>query len=343
MSGTVLIPLIVVLWLFVLAPWLLRAQQPIRKAGEAFNETRVVYEGGAGEVIAGGAQRPRRRLRPPAAAKRPGQEPVLNEEILGAVEDCDIQLPAEDFEEIEEPTLVAELLALEEEPWEPVEVVAAVDEDGFYEVDDSYLEPGDLLYTDESTIVSEDHSTAPEVDENTEDGWSDEEDLADDLSEEDRAFAEMRRGRGGYDPERDASASVSRYQRRQRTVLGLIAVLTISFVAAFIIGAWAWSLPAIVGAATTIYLLALRRQVHAEQQLRQRRIRQLRRARLGVRSAHDEELRIPHRLRRPGAIVVETDDESPDFAHLDMVRAGDYISVNNGPGTVTSLDDRRVG
>ena len=39
MSGIVLIGLIVVVWLVVLAPLLLRGQKPIRKAGEAFDET----------------------------------------------------------------------------------------------------------------------------------------------------------------------------------------------------------------------------------------------------------------------------------------------------------------
>ena len=39
-------------------------------------------------------------------------------------------------------------------------------------------------------------------------------------------------------------------------------------------------------------------------------------ARLGVRNREDDELGIPQRLRRPGAVVVELDDEDPDFADL---------------------------
>src|SRR5690606_30202498 len=42
-----LIGLIVVVWLVVLAPLLLRSQKPIRKAGEAFDDTRVILEGGS--------------------------------------------------------------------------------------------------------------------------------------------------------------------------------------------------------------------------------------------------------------------------------------------------------
>jgi len=44
----------------------------------------------------------------------------------------------------------------------------------------------------------------------------------------------------------------------------------------------------------------------------------LARSRLGVESRSDEELRlIPARLRRPGAVVLEVDDEDPVFEHLD--------------------------
>ena len=44
----------------------------------------------------------------------------------------------------------------------------------------------------------------------------------------------------------------------------------------------------------------------------------LNRSRLGVESHSDDELRlVPARLRRPGAVVLEADDEDPVFEHLD--------------------------
>ena len=46
-SGILVIGLIVVVWLVVLAPLLLRGQKPIAKAGEAFDDTRVISEGGS--------------------------------------------------------------------------------------------------------------------------------------------------------------------------------------------------------------------------------------------------------------------------------------------------------
>jgi hypothetical protein len=42
------------------------------------------------------------------------------------------------------------------------------------------------------------------------------------------------------------------------------------------------------------------------------------RARLGVENARDRDYDVvPSRLRRPGAVVLEIDDEDPIFEHLD--------------------------
>jgi len=42
------------------------------------------------------------------------------------------------------------------------------------------------------------------------------------------------------------------------------------------------------------------------------------RARLGVENTQDSEYEVvPSRLRRPGAVVLEIDDEDPIFEHLD--------------------------
>ena len=46
MSGALIIGLIVVVWLFVLAPLVLRGYRPIRRTNDAFEETRVVVAGG---------------------------------------------------------------------------------------------------------------------------------------------------------------------------------------------------------------------------------------------------------------------------------------------------------
>ena len=54
MSSSLLIVLIVVLWLAVLAPLLLRNQGPVRRTSKALKETRVLYRGGSGSVASSG-------------------------------------------------------------------------------------------------------------------------------------------------------------------------------------------------------------------------------------------------------------------------------------------------
>lgn len=166
------------------------------------------------------------------------------------------------------------------------------------------------------------------------------------LSEEELEFAQSRVGRGGWDPEADAVQKATRYQRRQRTLLGLAGVVVLTVALGIIFGGWLWWTAAIAGGLTIAYLVALRTQVRQEQQLRQRRIAQLRRARLGVRSAHDEELAIPRSLRRPGAVIVEIDDNSPDWDHLPEIYE-EHEEIPHPPVTRRQRRDdlaaRRVG
>ena len=83
-----------------------------------------------------------------------------------------------------------------------------------------------------------------------------------------------------------------------------------------LVGGWTWWVPLAGAGLMVLYLVYLRRTVIAENELRARRIRRMKMARLGVRNSEDEELGVPERLRRPGAVVVELDDEDPDFADL---------------------------
>lgn len=141
--------------------------------------------------------------------------------------------------------------------------------------------------------------------------------LADDvLTDDDLAFAERRRGRGGFDPVSDARYAETRFARRRRSVAILAAAILVGVVVGLVAGGWTWWLPLAGTGLMVVYLVSLRRTVKAENELRARRIRRMKMARLGVRNSEDEELGIPERLRRPGAVVVELDDEDPDFADL---------------------------
>lgn len=395
MSGSLIIVLIIVVWLFVLAPLLLRGQKPIRRAGEAFDDTRVLYQGGT-DVLPG-----RRRPRLTPADVRRSTEPEEDdyEVVIAEEAEEDVLLdddrpsrtlggstaasafrgmftrkdqPADDeaadaqVAEVVDGDIVHELEAPDapetvdadesEVATERADYYADDDDerDAVYAYDDSYVSPADLMYPDtrDSNVVEvlEEEPADDAAADAQDDARADQLDgeLDDELSDEDIEFAERRRGRGGYDPVADAEYTLTRYQRRQRTLIGLGAAVLVTAILAFILGGWTWALAGIALAATAIYLVALRNQVRQEEALRHRRIRQLRRASLGVRNAADEELNIPRNLRRPGAVVLELDDESPDFDYLPVTESHfeeDYEPApRRGFRRLDRIsDDRRAG
>ncbi|CCQ17604.1 putative integral membrane protein [Rhodococcus sp. AW25M09] len=131
-------------------------------------------------------------------------------------------------------------------------------------------------------------------------------------------FVPRRHGRGGFDPEADSIARAARYSFRQRAVLGLVFAAITTAALAFIISPTIWWLCGLSVAVLVGYLYYLRRQVQIEEEVRRRRLTRMGRSRLGVESETDDELElVPQRLRRPGAVVLEIDDEDPEFEHLD--------------------------
>ncbi len=139
----------------------------------------------------------------------------------------------------------------------------------------------------------------------------------------------------GLEPEADEGAgpsvrSVVRDQDRSRGQCAQVPVpdpacsspwqrpLIGSAAAAFLLTPAAWYACATLAVITLLYLAYLRRQTRIEERLRRRRMHRMARARLGVENTDDNELDVvPARLRRPGAAVLEIDDEDPVFEHLD--------------------------
>lgn len=511
LSGGLGIVLIIIVWLFVLAPWLLRSQRPVSHTGEAFDDTRVLFEGGSGNVegrrrpkltpgdihaheqdeedyelveaveedtprqtIAGAAARAKADTlssrgnrffaygaaekakleqqgseetestvdasaretfelidgevveeTPAEAAEsyRASQSLPQDAELVEDVEDLDISDEIDEVEthvqprvkrvslrdrfdeDVLEENLLDQPMEREDaeglkahpgsshEPSTPavdrehekvaaaeVEIftapaLAAVSEDA-YELDETYTSPVDLLYPGAvdpqpvSEVNSKERASeaqAPLDDEDRNQGNAEgleqselqaagrtgdvavhemPEDMSEELSEEELEFAARRMGRGGWDPIADKQASASRFQRRQRTLIALAIVVVATVALGIVVGGWAWMAALAAGIVSTLYLVALRSQVRQEHALRTRRIRQLRRARLGVRNASDDELAIPRNLRRPGAVVLEADDDSPDFDHLPVHFADDDVFDPSEPQRRRGRDDlaaRRVG
>ncbi|WJY91639.1 hypothetical protein CFAEC_03955 [Corynebacterium faecale] len=336
-SGFLLIGLIVVVWLVVLAPLLLRGQKPIRKAGEAFDETRVILEGGNSVPV-----RRRPRLAGDAGDEEiDAQDPVDEEyEIVDSPsifrhrrEDVPEERDPDDIPdntEVEPETttshvaaddeataVVVALVDDQEEVEQDAPVVEVIEEwnaEDHYPMDGSYNTPIDLMHHEERVRATAEYRAAHSGDQDAGNPADAPEDAADygELTQADMDFAESRRGRGYYDPRADREVAQSKYLRRQRTLLGLGLAVVFTLILGFIFGGGAWFLPVLTVAVTAFYLVALRSQVRAENELRARRIRRLRRSRMGVRNSED----LPSRLRRPGAVVLELDDESPDFEGL---------------------------
>ncbi|AZA11032.1 divisome protein SepX/GlpR [Corynebacterium gerontici] len=329
MSGTIAIILIASVWLFVLAPWLLRGHRPISKAGDAFEETRVVYQGGQDDLPR--SRRPRLSKDDIHLSNEPDNSEVLvAEDVDEVLEDTpgatlgDLLRDAKEKLKMKrsetsdatviEGEVVHELPAAEEPEEEPApepEHLPVEEEDlSEYSYSEAYEGPGDLLHpaaAEEAPIhvASEDEL----------------EDEPEELDKSDLEFAARRVGRGGWDPEAARAHREQLQRRRKQWVGGFGAAFLLSLLAAMILGGWLWFLFGLATVLLVVYLVALRRQVLAEEALRRRRIRQLRRARLGVRHAEDAEYGVPDRLRRPGAVVLEIDDDSPDFAYLDSAAA----------------------
>jgi len=122
-----------------------------------------------------------------------------------------------------------------------------------------------------------------------------------------------------------AAVSARKYRFRTRVLITMSAVMVASAVASFTVNAAFWWIGGATAAVTVLYLAYLRRQTRIEAHVRRRRQQRMARSRPVERApewrvdyeAETEEF--PTRLRRPGAAVLDIDDEDPVFEHLDEV------------------------
>ncbi len=125
-----------------------------------------------------------------------------------------------------------------------------------------------------------------------------------------------------FDTKTAAAVSARKYAFRKKVLIAMAVVLVGSATAAFKISPTAWWVCGSATAITLLYLGYLRRQTRIEEKVRHRRMKRMARARLGVENAYDRDYDVvPSRLRRPGAVVLEIDDEDPVFEHLDYAMA----------------------
>lgn len=154
---------------------------------------------------------------------------------------------------------------------------------------------------------------------------------SDELSEDDLKYLAARRGRGVYDPVASAALARQRQNRRKKVLFVLLALSALTFGMSMYLGGTVWLSFVAMIAFTAFYLVMLRRQAIEERELRHRRLVRMRRARLGVRNTEDNELGVPDRLVRPGAVILEADEVDPAFSNLEYADGSDFFDLHEGP------------
>jgi hypothetical protein len=307
---------LVVLWLFVLVPMLVSKRDAVRRTSDVALATRVLNSGAAGRLLRRGG---------PAAGhwSNPDWQPD-EDEYEGL--DCD------DTEEMPLSRAAAPV-AVEQTAPEDLDGEAIDTDAAALPVADEQRQPvAEIETEDEDTDAEFETEDAEDEDEAVGDQDADQYEYVDDTSgipvaEEPpatvtRAFARRNR----YDANAAAAVIARKYASRKRVLTVMALALVASAAASFLLTPTAWWFCGSTAAVTVLYLGYLRRQTRIEERVHRRRVQRMARSRLGVENAYDRELDVvPARLRRPGAVVLDIDDEDPIFEHLDYAPyARDY-------------------
>jgi hypothetical protein len=309
---------LVVLWLFVLVPMLVSKREAVRRTSDVALATRVLNSGVAARLIKRGG---------PAAGHRSDPQWQPDEDEHEDLDDLD-EDAAEDAPQSGGVAVTVAAAAVSDEETAPLQAGDSAD---------LVAEQPEAM-AEEDTADRED--TEPEFDTEDDDedeDASDEDDTdqyeyVDDTSgiavaeepptKDTSAFSRRHR----YDPGTAAAISARKYVFRKRVLMVMALALVGSAAAAFLLAPAAWWLCGSAAGLTVLYLGYLRRQTRIEERVQRRRMQRMARSRLGVENTHDREFDlVPARLRRPGAVVLEIDDEDPTFEHLDYAPyARDY-------------------
>lgn len=337
---------LVVLWLFVLVPMLISKRDIVRRTSDVALSTRVLNSGQGARLL---------RRRKPAAGHHSDPDWRPTHDDLDEYDDEDreeedaprtavvvmaaakVEAESEylDVDVVEEdsgalPLGASAQRAFDQEPELPLDfgdntAVFSVDDlqevDGVAEAEEAPEPDAEELVADDTTddmtdefeAVSEDD---PDHDYEYVDDSSGVEAAAD--SPPHAAGSKSQERRRSYESKTAAAVSARKYRFRKRVLMVMSALLLLTAVAAYVVSPTFWWFCGTVGAITILYLGYLRRQTRIEERVRRRRAQRMMRSHLGVENTKDQEYDVvPARLRRPGSVVLEIDDEDPIFEHLD--------------------------
>lgn len=332
---------LVVLWLFVLVPMLINKRDAVRRTSDVALATRVLNSSRTARLRRRGGPASGHRSDPDWRHSDVDDEPDDVEEdapgrsvVMVATQARDVEAESDylDVDVVEDSgALPVGAVTAEREP-----VVAAEIDELTLEYDDDVDDAGDV-----DDGAPEPQYDADDADDAADDADDDEyEYVADssgleapsdtDLRIADSMSAARRRRHESSTAE---AVTARKYRFRARTLTVMAVLLLASGVAAFTWSSTMWWACASVGTVAVLYLAYLRRQTRIEERVRRRRAQRVARARLGVENTADQEFDVvPARLRRPGAAVLEIDDEDPEFEHLDYVPFARHYDLPRAAG-----------
>ncbi|AQT81509.1 hypothetical protein B1R94_23040 [Mycolicibacterium litorale] len=344
---------LVVLWLFVLVPMLISKRENVRRTSDVALATRVLN---------GGAAKSRRfRRSAPAAGHRHDPDWQPEEDQFDDLDEDDEAAPvrtrsvvvvAAVAETIEPDYLDVDVVdedsgalpvgggaarAAEPQPTlfdETVEPVAPAAPEAEAESEVEDLDEEERTAEGEATDQFE-----AIADDTPQDGTGDEYEYVEDTSgleaEEEPATVAAPRASRPRRTESATAAAVSarKYRFRKRMLMAMAAVMVLTAVLSFTVSADLWWACGSAAGVMVLYLAYLRRQTRIEEQVRRRRQQRMARSRLGVENTEDRDFDVvPSRLRRPGAAVLDIDDEDPIFEHLDEVAFARHFDLPRAAG-----------
>ncbi len=337
---------LVVLWLFVLVPMLTNKRDAVRRTSDVALATRVLNSSRMARL--------RRRGRGPASGYLSDPDWRLSAEDLDGDNrenraPCrSVVMVATEAQDVDSETDYLDVDVVEDSGALPIGGSAAKDEPVVVaDRDVPTLEFGEIDNADEIDEDESDYQAADGADDEYDDheygddeGRDEYEYVADssglevpsdvDLRIADSMSASRRRRHESTTAE---AVTARKYRFRARALTVMAVLLLASGVAAFTWSSAMWWVCGSVGAVTAVYLAYLRRQTRIEARVRRRRAQRVARSRLGVENTSDQEFDVvPARLRRPGAAVLEIDDEDPVFEHLDYVPAARHYDLPRAAG-----------
>jgi hypothetical protein len=300
---------LVVLWLFVLVPMLVSKRDAVRRTSDVALATRVLNGVASSRLLKRSGPASGHRSDP---EWKPEEDPA-EDEYAGA--DQDQEADTDDLQPV--PSAVMKVSVTEDAVTDYLDV--DVVEDSAALPAGAGAEVPDAVDEAHAEDVAHDEQQADRyeyVDDSS--GLEPEEDSEEDEDSRAGVPSAGSRRRRRFDTKTAAAVSARKYAFRKRVLMVMAVILVGSATAAFKVAPTAWWVCGSATAVTVVYLGYLRRQTRIEEKIRRRRMQRMARARLGVENTHDRDYDVvPSRLRRPGAVVLEIDDEDPIFEHLD--------------------------